>query len=229
MLVTGNPRTDQFWRPVDPDALARARHHRRLRGVDADLPPDPGGRGGAGAVRDRATRGDGRPRAARRRCSTACASAGSSSSSSRTRWTPSDRRWDGAVTVTEDDLVARRGEPLRPARRRRAAWSPTTRACGSTTCCSTGRWPSWSPTGDSYTRGAGPGRRPRLGCRASWSDAADARSTQFLADLDAARRRGRGAARGGRRPDRPEPDAGPSADDLRHRARQRGASCGASG
>ena len=31
-------------------------------------------------------------------------------------------------------------------------WSPTTRACGWTTCSSTARWRSWSLTGGSYNR-----------------------------------------------------------------------------
>ncbi len=88
VLLTGNPRTDQLWRPVDPEQPRPARHHRRLRGVDADLPSHARA---VGAMREQselaADADDGHAElggAARR----AARARASSWSSSRTRWTP---------------------------------------------------------------------------------------------------------------------------------------------
>ncbi len=49
VLLTGNPRTDQFFQPAQ-GKLDAARHHRRLRGLDADLPTGQGDRRRAGVV-----------------------------------------------------------------------------------------------------------------------------------------------------------------------------------
>ncbi len=72
--------------------------------------------GACGRVRRRgAPARTGTPSSAR--CSTGCGHAASSSWSSRTRSTPTERLWAGVVTVDDEDLVGRRREPLRPARR----------------------------------------------------------------------------------------------------------------
>ena len=142
MLITGNPRTDQLWRPARPRQARRARHHRRLRRLDADLPRGQGGRRDARAVRARCSPRTAAPslaRTARRACAARPPAV--------IKPHPMDaeeRAWDGAVTVTDADLVAPASASTRCWVSR--GWSPTTPACGSTTCCSTARWPSSSPT-----------------------------------------------------------------------------------
>ena len=86
MLITGNPRTDQFWRPAGPDGLADL-------GITGDFVvwmPTFRRTKAIGAMRAQSETSEpedgARPSSAY--FSTACASEASSSSSSRTPWTP---------------------------------------------------------------------------------------------------------------------------------------------
>ncbi len=151
VLITGNPRTDQFWRPVEPRAARRARHHRRLRAVDADLPAGraPSARSGSTATRVPPTTpaapsssalldGLARPRPPAGR---QAAPDGRRPAPARRGWSPSTTRtWSARASASTACSV------------RPPAWSPTTPASGSTTCCWTARSRSWCPTGSSYDR-----------------------------------------------------------------------------
>ncbi len=117
LIVTGNPRTDQFWRPADPDRLAGL----GITGPFVVWMPTFRRTRAVGAMRKQSETTDpagatGRPSSTS--CSRACGSAASSSSSSRTRWTPSSGSGTAPSRSPTRTSWARR-QSLRGARRSR--------------------------------------------------------------------------------------------------------------
>ena len=152
-----------------PRAARAARDHRRLRGLDADVPPGPGRRRRAGAGRRPATGRRRRTRRARRPARRACGARGIQ------------------LVIKPHPMDAERAALRRaPSRSPRTTWS----AAGVSLYALLGRlaglvtdyssvWVDYLlldrpmaflvPDRDSYGRELVPGRRPRLGCRASSS------------------------------------------------------------
>ncbi len=104
--MTGNPRTDQLWRAVEPDRLAALGITGRLRGLDADVPPGPRGRRDAGRSRSRPTPAERRTAPSSARSLDGLRARGIQLVVKPHPMDADRREWPGAVTVDEADLAA---------------------------------------------------------------------------------------------------------------------------